>query len=235
MVKEIGFCLALTDSRTNLPSVYIAVCGRRDARMPRNVQKDEEASKAWVLKDEVMRKGKVYYSKLTKGRATFVAPHLISSFNALYGVPKSKETAVFSPDARKVLRVLRAEWEAATSDLREDTGITDRKSLTKALDELQRAMKVIPYEVIYEPKFSYLWTLAESRFPEQFSKRISPEKALTNIARAYLSSYGMTRKAEFSRALGFPRKESGKAFHNLVAEGSAEKLGEGEYILAELA
>jgi len=40
MVEELGFCLGLTDARKNLPSVYIAVCGRRDAHMPRNVQKD---------------------------------------------------------------------------------------------------------------------------------------------------------------------------------------------------
>ena len=28
MVEELGFCLGLTDVRKNLPSVYIAVCGR---------------------------------------------------------------------------------------------------------------------------------------------------------------------------------------------------------------
>ena len=31
MVEDLGFCLGLTDARTNLPSVYTAVCGRRDA------------------------------------------------------------------------------------------------------------------------------------------------------------------------------------------------------------
>ncbi|MCA1589631.1 MAG: hypothetical protein LC734_04425, partial [Acidobacteria bacterium] len=60
MVEELGFCLGLTDARKNLPSVYTAVCGRRDAHMPRNVQKDPEASAAWVLKDEVIGRGKVY-------------------------------------------------------------------------------------------------------------------------------------------------------------------------------
>jgi hypothetical protein len=91
MVEDLGFCLGLTDSRTNLPSVYIAVCGRRDAHTPKNVQKDIETSLAWVLKDEVMQRGKVYYSKLAKGRATFVAPRLIPYFNAILGIPRSKE------------------------------------------------------------------------------------------------------------------------------------------------
>src|SRR6185436_5724659 len=67
MVEELGFCLAMTDARKNLPSVFTAVCGRRDAHLPRNVQKDYEASRAWVLKDEVMERGRVYYGKLLKG------------------------------------------------------------------------------------------------------------------------------------------------------------------------
>src|SRR5512141_632998 len=69
MVEGLGFCLGLTDIRKDLPSVYIAVCGRRDAHMPRNVQKDPEASRAWTLKDEVVARGKVYSAKLVKGHA----------------------------------------------------------------------------------------------------------------------------------------------------------------------
>ncbi len=94
-VEDLGFCLALTDSRTNLPSVYIAVCGRRDVFSPKNVQKDYEKDLAWTLKDEVMRGGKVYYSKLCKGRAMFVAPRLVPYFNAVWGVSKNQEKVVF--------------------------------------------------------------------------------------------------------------------------------------------
>src|SRR3954451_17231690 len=91
MVEELGFCLGLTDVRKDLPSVYIAVCGRRDAHMPRNVQKDPEASAAWVLKDEVIAHGRVFYAKLVKGHSMFVAPRMIPYFNAIWGIPKSKE------------------------------------------------------------------------------------------------------------------------------------------------
>src|ERR671920_2212876 len=80
-IREVGFCEALTDSRRPGPSLYIAVCGRRDAHMPRNVQKDPEASLTWTIKDDVMRRGRVYYAKLSKGRATFIAPRLVRHFN----------------------------------------------------------------------------------------------------------------------------------------------------------
>ncbi len=50
----------MTDARRPGPSLYIAVCGRRDAIMPPNVQKDPESSHTWRLKDELMRRGRVY-------------------------------------------------------------------------------------------------------------------------------------------------------------------------------
>jgi hypothetical protein len=155
-VEDVGFAWALTDSRTRGPSLFIAVCGRRDAVMPRNVQKDPEASHAWVLKDEIMRRGKVYYSKLVRGRAMFVAPRLIPAFRAIWGSSKSDEPRL-SEDARAVLRVLRKEWEMATSDLRRASGVVEQARWTKAIDELQKSMKVIPGQVVYEPKFSYIY------------------------------------------------------------------------------
>src|SRR6476660_8712115 len=86
-----GFCSAMLDARRGGPSLYIAVCGRRDAFMPRNVQKDPEASLAWVTKDEVMRRGKVWYAKTVKGKATFIAPRLIPYFHTLFGIPRKEE------------------------------------------------------------------------------------------------------------------------------------------------
>jgi hypothetical protein len=38
-VERVGFAACLSDCRRPGPSLYIAVCGRRDAVMPRNVQK----------------------------------------------------------------------------------------------------------------------------------------------------------------------------------------------------
>lgn len=233
MVEELGFCLGLTDARKNLPSVYIAVCGRRDAHMPRNVQKDFEASRAWVLKDEVMARGKVYYAKLVKGHSMFLAPRMIPYFNALWGCSRKGESGVLSKNALKVLKVLRKEWEMATSDLREACGLS-RPDLTKAIDELQRRMKVVPQEALYVPKFTYIWTLAEARFPKEIAAKVSREEAVRELARCYLQMCGMTLVGELSGKFGFQRWESGKANHELVDEGSAERIATGVYKVSEL-
>ncbi|CAN5639621.1 hypothetical protein BH24ACI3_BH24ACI3_10490 [soil metagenome] len=234
MVEELGFCLGLTDSRKGLPSVYIAVCGRRDAHMPRNVQKDEEASAAWVLKDEVIARGKVYYGKLVKGNSMFVAPRMIPYFNAIWGVPKSREEKDLSGSANKILKVLRKEWEMGSADLRAEAEITTRPRFTKALDKLQRTMKVVPQEVLYSPKFTYIWTLAEARFPKELTAKISRADAVRELARCYLQMCGMTQLGDLSRAFGFVRREAGKANHDLVDEGFAERLATGVYKLKEM-
>ena len=119
----------------------------------------------------------------------------------------------------------------ATSDLREECGFKDKKDLTNAMDELQRRMKVIPQEVVYVPKFTYIWTLAEARFPEEMEIRMKREDAVRELARVYLEMCGATLLGELSGKFGFPRWESGKANHELVDNDFAERLATGVYKL----
>ena len=233
-IERLGFCSTLTDARRPGPSLYIAVCGRRDAYMPRHVQKDPESSLAWVLKDEVMRRGKTYYAKLVRGRSTFISPRLIPHFNTLWGVPRRKESELLSPSARAILKVLRREWEMGTRDLRVESGVTDRARFTRSIDELQRAMKVIPSEVLYEPVFTYIWSLAEGRFPKELSTKVSRLDALREVARTYLQGAGVTAPGELSRVTGLSRPEAGRGNHALVDEGFADRLSVGVYALAEM-
>jgi hypothetical protein len=233
-VEQVGFASCLTDSRRPGPSLYIAVGGRRDAVMPRNVQKDEEASQAWLLKDEVIRRGHVYYGKLARGRATFVAPRMVPYFNAVWGMKKSEESSRLSRDAQKILKVLRKEWEMATFDLRADSGVTERKKFGAALDELQAAMIVLPSAVYYEPKFTYIWELAVGRFPDALTKRLSRATAIKEIARCFLVSAGLTVPGELARVTGLSRPEAGLANRALVKEGFAIMLAPGWYQLNEL-
>lgn len=234
MVEDLGVCFGLTDARKRMPSVYIGVCGRRDAQMPRNVQKDAEASAAWVLKDETMLRGKVYYAKLVKGNSMFIAPRLIAAFNAICGCTKAGEAGILSKDAQIVLKVLRKEWEMATSDLRKECGIKERSDLTKALEELQKRMKVVPQEAVYTPKFTYIWTLAEARFPKELKVKMSREQAIYILAKNYLQMCGMTMLGELAGKFSLSRKEAGAANHRLVDEGFATRVDRGIYRLTGL-
>jgi hypothetical protein len=228
----VGFAACLTDARRPGPSLYVAVCGRRDAVLPRHVQKDPETSLTWTLKDDLVRRGKVYYAKLARGKAMFIAPRLVPYFHAVWGIRRSDESRRLSANARRVLQVLRREWEMSTLDLRTDSGVTDRAAFTRALDELQAAMIVVPSEAVYVPKFTYIWTLAVGRFPDGLRRRVNREQALREIARAFLAGAGMTVPGELARVAGLSRPEAGRGNRALVAEGFATMLAPGCYRLA---
>ena len=233
-VKEIGFCTVLTDSRRPGPSLYSAVCGRRETHMPRNVQKDPESRLTWTIKDDLMRRGRCFYGKLLKGHATLINQELIPFFCALWGVPRKMEPAVLTTDAQKVMKVLRREWEMGSRDLREASGIEDRKRFDKAITQLQRSMKVIPVDVLYEPSFTYIWSLAEGRFPDEMRKSVPKEVALTEIARAYLRGAGMTLRGELARVTGLTSPDAGLGNWALVDEGYADRLAPGIYRLKQI-
>jgi len=229
-IEHAGFAASLTDSRRPGPSLYIAVCGRRDAVTPRHVQTDPEVSLAWHLKDALLRRGKVYYGKLARGRTMFIAPRLLPHFHAIWGLRRAEEARRLSRAARAILQVLRHEWEMGTSDLRGASGVTDRASFTHALDELQAAMIVIPADVVDRP-FTYVWTLAVGRFPDGLRRRVSRETALREIARGFLTGAGLTIPGELARVTGLSRRDAGLGNHALVAEGVATQVARGTYRL----
>ena len=230
-VDQVGFAACMTDSRRPGPSLYVAVCGRRDAVMPRNVQKDPEASATWHLKDDLIARGRVYYAKLSRGKAMFVAPRMIPYFKAVWGVRAAEEKRRLSRNARAILKVLRHEWEMGTSDLRQDARIRDRAAFNRALDELQAAMLVIPSQVLYQPKFTYIWTLGVGRFPDALRKRVNRDAALREIARCFLDGAGLTVRGELARVTGLSRAEAGRGNRALVAEGYATMIAPGTYRL----
>jgi hypothetical protein len=231
-VDQVGFAACLTDSRRPGPSLYVAVCGRRDAVMPRNVQKDPEASLTWVLKDDIIKRGKVYYAKLARGKAMFIAPRMIPYFKALWGLRRADEKRRLSRNAQAILRVLRKEWEMSTGDLRDESRVRDRTAFNRAMDELQAAMLMIPSEVYYQPKFTYIWTLSVGRFPDALLRRVQRDIALREIARAFLSGAGMTMRGELARVTGLSRPDAGRGNRALVAEGYATMLASGVYRLS---
>jgi hypothetical protein len=231
-IEHVGFAACLTDCRRPGPSLYVAVCGRRDAVLPRNVQKDPEASLTWVLKDELVKRGKVYYAKLARGKTTFLAPRMVPYFHAVWGVHRADEHRRLSRHAQAILRVLRREWEIATADLRAESGVQDRSAFNAALDELQAAMIAIPSEVYYQPKFTYIWTLGVGRFPDALRRRVQRNVALREIARCFLAGAGLTIPGELARVTGLSRPDAGRGNRALVAEGFAIMHAPGLYQLA---
>jgi hypothetical protein len=113
--------------------------------------------------------------------------------------------------------------------------VKDRSTFTRALDELQAAMLVIPGDVVYQPTFTYIWTLGVGRFPDELRRRVSRDIAVREIARCFLAGAGLTIPGELARVTGLSRPEAGRGNRALVAEGFAAMPGPGTYVRADLA
>jgi hypothetical protein len=167
-----------------------------------------------------------------RGRSTFIAPRLLPFFNALWGIPRKVEKKMLSADAQAILKIMRREWEMASRDLREESGIGERTQFNKAMTELQRSLKIIPTEVIYQPTFTYIWSIPEARFADQLDEKVEREAALKEIARSYLVGAGMTLRGELARVTGLRSPEAGLGNWGLVDEGFADRLAPGVYRLS---
>jgi hypothetical protein len=92
-------------------------------------------------------------------------------------------------------------------------------------------MLVMPSEVLYRPKFTYIWSLGVGRFPDGLTRRVARDVALREIARSFLSGAGLTVPGELSRVTGLSRPDAGRGNRALVAEGVATMASPGTYQL----
>ncbi|MEZ5287736.1 MAG: hypothetical protein R2712_23625 [Vicinamibacterales bacterium] len=227
-VEHVGFAACLTDARRPARRcsrrLRPARCrpGRETCRRTRRRRTCGSSLTRWCAAAR-------YYGS-SRGKATFVAPRLVPAFHAL-GVRRSEEADRLSADARRLLAPLRREGEMSTRELREASGVSDRARFTRALDELQAAMIVVPADVVYQP-FTYLWTLAVGRFPDQLRRRLGRDAALREIAAGFLAGAGMTVPGELARVSGLSRPDAGLGNRALVETGLATSPARGTYQLA---
>ena len=203
--------------------------------MPRNVQKDEEASHTWLLKDDLLRRGKVYYAKLARGKAMFLAPRMVPHFQAIWGVRRADEASRLGADARAILRVLRREWEMSTADLRADSGVTDRAAFTPRPrptaggDAGGTERGPLPAEVhlhLDARRRPLPRPAPAARQPRRRARRKSPGRSSP--------AAGMTVPGELARVTGLSRVDAGLGNRALVAEGAAISPQRGVYLLPRL-
>ena len=94
-------------------------------------------------------------------------------------------------------------------------------------------MKVVPQDVLYEPWFTYVWTLSEARFPNELKTKVRRADALKEVARAFLDGAGLTLRGELAKVTGLSRPDAGLGNRALVAEGYAERVADGVYKLKD--
>ena len=177
------------------PSRAVALrCGLRTPRRgdARHVQKDEEASPAWVLKDEIVRRGQVYYAqaRARQGHVRRAADDPLLS-RGLGRAPVRRRAAPEPPRPGTPEGASSRVGDEPRSDLRDDIR---RDTIARRSPRHRRAAggdARRPSAVVYRP-FTYIWTLAVGRFPEALRRRDARPTAAREIARCFLAGAGMT-------------------------------------------
>jgi hypothetical protein len=234
-VDEVGFCFTLSDFGLPVPSLYVAVCGRRRPRRPKHTHHDPEIILTWNLKDSLPAKRLTYYGKLVKGKPTLVSVGLFPAFCAL--IREGKGSGDYIVDYRQgrmtraavhILEALNERGALATPDLRKAVamhGAERTAEFDRAMAELQRGLWIVKVEEVYDPDFYYRWDLLDNWLPGPLlaARDLGRQEAARRLVAAYLKGAAASQTRFLAGLLGLGLGEVEAALHSLEAAGSVRQ------------
>ena len=234
-VDAVGFCFTLSDFGLPVPSLYVAVCGRRHPRWPTHTHHDPEIGLTWNLKNSLPAKRLTYYGKLIKGKPTLVSLELFPAFCAL--IREGKGSGDYIVDYRQgrmtrngvgILEALHEHGSLATPALRKAVGLHGAErtaDFDRAMAELQRGLWIAKVEEVYDPDFYYRWDLLDNWLPGPLaaSRGLERPDAVRRLCTAYLANAAATQPRFLAGLLGLSAEEIGAALDTLDAEGSVRQ------------
>jgi hypothetical protein len=224
-IDEVGFCLLFASThvpRFELPSLFEAVKGRRDARIE---DWDEDTDRVWVWKNDLPARKRAYYGKALAGKPVFVSIKMLPCLLALNArdVPDEYRRGRLSHEARRVYDTLQERGPMPTMALRAAAGFQrDTHRYHQSLDELQRALIVMPVGAVIERGAwpSQIFGLTAQWFPRQLecARKMNQRAARRAIVRQYLQTARAAQAAFLARLFGFAREDITAAAGDLIAD-----------------
>lgn len=234
-VAERGFVYLWPIKGVDLPSLWVAVAGRR----PVADRHDDPGHVTWGWKDRLLPTRRWYYGKLLRGKATMVSNETLPYFYALsenYGDPNDYlleyEAGRLGVEAKQIYEVLLAQGPLDTLALRREARLTSRDSNTRferALVELQRGLRILPVGVAEAGRWNYafIYELVDRWFPQvvEAARAIGRGEARAHLLDLYLKSVGAATEAQAAQLFHWRKDEVNKACAVLAAGGQAAAIG----------
>ena len=221
-IDAIGFSLLFASTQgIELPSLFEAVKGRRDAHIE---DWDQDSDRVWVWKNDLPAARRAYYGKaLAGGKPVFVSLKMLPYLFAV-ATPEDIDDAYhhgqISQDAKRVHDGLRAMGPTPTIALRAAVGL-DVRRYHRALDELQRALVILPIGAVNEHGAwpSQIFELAARWFPRQAARaqRMDVNAARRALIVRYVETVVACTAAMIARVFGWPRVQVNETVDELVA------------------
>jgi hypothetical protein len=230
-IERVGFCLLFASERgVELPSLFEAVKGRRDAHID---DWDADSDRVWVWKNDLPAARRAYYGKaLAGGKPVFIALKFLPPFLALTApasIEKEYARGRITHAARRVHDVLRANGPMPTMALRAAAGM-DVQRYHRALDELQRAMVILPVGAIVERGAwtSQIFELLARWFPKSFeqAQKMEAEIARRALVQQYVRTVVAATMPMMARVFGWNRADLRATVDDLVKRRALKQEGE---------
>jgi hypothetical protein len=227
-IDTVGFSLLFASKQgIELPSLFEAVKGRRDAHIE---DWDQDSDRVWVWKNDLPAARRTFYGKaLAGGKPVFISLKMLPYLFAV-AAPDDVDDAYahgrISQDAKRVHDALRAMGPTPTIALRGAVGL-DSPRYHRALDELQRALVVLPIGAVNEHAAwpSQIFELAARWFPRQAARaqRIDADTARRALIARYIETVCACTVPMIGRVFGLSRPQVSATVDELVARKEAYK------------
>ena len=209
-IDAVGFSLLFASTQgIELPSLFEAVKGRRDAHIE---DWDQDSDRVWVWKNDLPAARRAFYGKaLAGGKPVFVSLKMLPYLFAVAApedLDEAYERGQISHDAQRVHAALRAMGPTPTSALRASVGLDNRR-YHHALDELQRALVILPIGALNEHGAwtSQIFELAARWFPRQAARaaKIDGDAARRALVTRYVETVIVCNESMIGRVFGWSR------------------------------
>lgn len=199
-IREAGFCTAFS-AHEHLPCLWVAVCGRRNPRMPLHTHSDYAIGLTWNLKDTLPDARKVFYARLLHGKPSLISLEFLPYFYRVFGPRRDGAPGSLSLVEQGILDWLMTHPPQPTYQLRlhaDFRGTLHKARFEKAMARLQESLYIIKTQTVYEPKFTYYWGRVDQVFPKAVQKaaRLSAEESLAKILRRYFDVVVCARRRD---------------------------------------
>ena len=227
-VNERGFIFFWPTKGTVMPSLWCAVAG--DRPVPDN--HDDPGNISWAWKDQLLDKRVWYYARVLKKRNTMISMEMIPYFYALspnYGDPEVEiydlyHQGLIPVEVKTIFEVLLEKGPLDTLALRREARLNSQNSnspFTRALDILQRDLKILPVAVaeVGTWRYAFVYDLTHRYYPDLLEKSrfLSENDAHTQILIKYFASVGAASEKEIRSLFGWSMDNIQKTVAKLIA------------------
>jgi hypothetical protein len=229
-INERGFAFFWPVKDFLLPSLWTAYTGK--TTVPLN--HDDPGHRTWAWKDDSLDMKIWYYAHILRHRATLISLETIPYFYALspnYGDPEQDyliqyEEGKLTLESKLVIEALLREGPLDRISLRRFARLSSNNAeqlFSKALDQLQRELKVLPIGIAEAGawNYSFIYELAHRHFPWLIKKAhpIQEAQARKHLASCYFSALGIGQGKDLVRLFHWHQDEVEKTLCMMVAQG----------------